>query len=944
MDEATSAGRSGSTRWVLSVLLLSLLPVGGLFTTSRIFFVRDLSFFFWSRHLWLRHTVFAGQVPWWDPHVASGQSAIADALNQLVMPVTLAVRLLPSDVVSFNLWVGLPLPVAALGTFVFLRRRFAPDRADAAAALGAAVFVLSGPVASMVNLPNLAWSVALMPWVLAADSVAWIAVAFGFQALCGEPVTWVATAALALVSALSDKNALARVGRVLAGLVLGALLASAQLVPTTLASVRAHRSALATPDFWSLHPLSLWETLAPHLFGDYYDAFLADLPWMVALNFGRDPFFYSIYVGPVVLLLACAGATRPRANGVWVAIAIVFTIAAMGGYTPLYPALRRLVPALMYFRFPVKYIVVAVFAVAVLAADGWRELPRVAGLTRRFTEWLPAAAGALIVAVTLALIALPATLTRISDALAIATHLKDPSAGAEAFARLAPPLALRAGGMLLAAAVLVILSRRRPYAWWLLAAVTCVDLAVTNGGLNPTIDAARLSPPAWFTRASGPSRVYIGGRVRGYMNTADPDAAQTWQIPAESTAVQGRMELNAQLPMAPSGWGVREALSYDLPRLWPTEYEATVRRFEEAGPDERDTFFRRTAVRWCVLPVARQAYAGQASWRVVADLPDWNMRVFECHPEASRLAFASAARDLDALFDSHLSDSDPAGQAHIVEDLPSLVTIDTTMSRPALLVLRDTYDPAWSAEVDGAPAPIVRANGIQRAVALGAGHHVVRFMYRPLDLRRGLTLSGAALLIIGIGVNRITGPGRTRRLLTRFPPRRADRGFTLIELMIVLAILAIVLAIAFAEYRNMRARGNEVSALSSLRSIAAAQAQFAMTCGNLRYAVALPALGQPVPTTGQPFLSPDLTEGETIEKSGYRLHMAGKPLNDAPPACNGASVAEGYAATADPLKPGLSGFLFYGVNADRVLYVDGQKSFKDDLPESGAAPHGQEVK
>jgi prepilin-type N-terminal cleavage/methylation domain-containing protein len=172
----------------------------------------------------------------------------------------------------------------------------------------------------------------------------------------------------------------------------------------------------------------------------------------------------------------------------------------------------------------------------------------------------------------------------------------------------------------------------------------------------------------------------------------------------------------------------------------------------------------------------------------------------------------------------------------------------------------------------------------------------------------------------------------------------SERGFTLIELMIVLAIIAVVLAIAFNEYRNMQARGNEASALSSMRSIAAAQAQFAMTCGNLKYAVSLPALGQPVPTTGEPFLSPDLTSAETIEKSGYAIHMAGKPLNDAQLACNNAAVADGYAATADPLRPGITGFYYYGVNTDRVLYSDEEKSYKDDLAETGGATHGQEVK
>ena len=89
---------------LLLLLALSIVPVRGVFTASRLFYIRDLSFFFWSRHLWLRHTLFSGQAPWWDPYVAGGQSAISDALNQLAMPIALAVRLLPSALVSFNLW------------------------------------------------------------------------------------------------------------------------------------------------------------------------------------------------------------------------------------------------------------------------------------------------------------------------------------------------------------------------------------------------------------------------------------------------------------------------------------------------------------------------------------------------------------------------------------------------------------------------------------------------------------------------------------------------------------------------------------------------------------------------------------------------------------------------------------------------------------------------
>jgi prepilin-type N-terminal cleavage/methylation domain-containing protein len=424
--------------------------------------------------------------------------------------------------------------------------------------------------------------------------------------------------------------------------------------------------------------------------------------------------------------------------------------------------------------------------------------------------------------------------------------------------------------------------------------------------------------------------VYIGGRVRGFMNREDPDAAKDWQVPAAATAVEGRMELNAQLPMAPSGWRVREALSYDLPYLWPAEYEATVRRFEQSGPTRREAFLRRAGVRWCVLPAGVER-----RWAAIAEVPSWNMRVFECGAGASRLAFTSSVRDLDALFDPALPDSEPLGEARLVEDAASLVTIEATVVHPAVLVLRDSYDPGWTAEVDGRAAPILRAEGIYRGVQLGPGRHLIRFSYRPRDFFPGLTVSVVSMLIVGF-----LGASNWRNR----PNRRRDGGFTLVELMITVAVLSIVLGIAFSHYRNLQARGNEASAISSLRSIAAAQWQFALTCGNMRYATTLPALGQPVPTTGEPFLSPDLTAAETIEKSGYRFHLASKALNDAPPACNGAPVGAGYAVAADPVKPGTSGVFYYGVNADRVIYMDEEKSYTEDLPETGAAPRGREVK
>ena len=58
---------------------------------------------------------------------------------------------------------------------------------------------------------------------------------------------------------------------------------------------------------------------------------------------------------------------------------------------------------------------------------------------------------------------------------------------------------------------------------------------------------------------------------------------------------------------------------------------------------------------------------------------------------------------------------------------------ELTTTSPGWLVINGTYDEGWTAMVDGTPSPVVRANGLVRAVQVPAGTHTVTLRYAPLD-------------------------------------------------------------------------------------------------------------------------------------------------------------------------------------------------------------------
>jgi hypothetical protein len=90
--------------------------------------------------------------------------------------------------------------------------------------------------------------------------------------------------------------------------------------------------------------------------------------------------------------------------------------------------------------------------------------------------------------------------------------------------------------------------------------------------------------------------------------------------------------------------------------------------------------------------------------------------------------------------------------AQFLEDGLNRVVIRAGLPADGYLVLLDTYNPDWHVDVDGAPAPLMRANAIFRAVHLTAGAHTVTFSYRPRNLYIGAGITALTALALALWI------------------------------------------------------------------------------------------------------------------------------------------------------------------------------------------------
>ena len=142
---------------------------------------------------------------------------------------------------------------------------------------------------------------------------------------------------------------------------------------------------------------------------------------------------------------------------------------------------------------------------------------------------------------------------------------------------------------------------------------------------------------------------------------------------------------------------------------------------------------------------------------------------------------------------------------------------------------------------------------------------------------------------------------------------RRPRGFSLIELLIVVAVILIIAAIAVPSFLRSRIRANETSAVASLRVINTAAVAYSITYSANGFPALLTNLGGATPCVTSSFtaclIDDNLAQGV---KSGYTFVWTG----------DGSVPSVAFGITSTPQVAGSSGQRMFCTDQSGVIHYD----------------------
>lgn len=735
----------------LPVLLYPDAVFGG-----EVFWAHDLRHHHHPWRAWAAWEWAAGRVPMWAPGVANGFPLMADGQTGVFYPVNVLLGWRTSPVRALTLSILLHTVWGALGAWWLCK---VLGRGNLASLVAAGGWTLSGFAVAHVTYAGMQ---AVASWVPAAVgsalllargggwrwAVAWAAIVAAMLT-AGHPQA----AVIGLLGAFWVFAWHARSWRPWLRAGLGALLGLGAASPQLLASLELSRHSAreggvdaAFAGMGSLPPWELLNAVLPRFWGFERPADIA-LTYVHkgSAYFGTGENYWEdcFYLGVPIALLALLGGLR-RGGRCWKGLALVSALLMLGRFTPVY-ALFRLLPGMDYFRFPVRFSMLLTLAVVVLAARAVDELVNghLDVLTHRYGRWLFWVLGLAVALAGLAHLALG----ELEESLrGVLLGVFSQRGGVERVEAILQGLAWNT-------------SLTSPGVWWPVTLALClggVVLAWTRGRLSRLglgsavlglvlVDGlvfGRDFNPTWSARATVIDSVTadIVTRETGLYRTATVDRVQPPSLDEEL--------LSSSLGLLV---GTRDVILLS-PLLLPRHESLLATVGLDVGMDHGPAKARDVVEHLPLVDMMGVRYLvsvhalGSARLEQLLDGP---VKVYR-NPMARKRAFlvgctieasdpASALETLTAIDPRRaavvegpgIPCGDPPGDVRIVSYGPQEVLLEASLVRPGLLVLADTWYPGWEAEVDGAPTEVLRTNVTFRGVRLDAGHHEVRFVYRP---------------------------------------------------------------------------------------------------------------------------------------------------------------------------------------------------------------------
>jgi len=715
----------------------------------------------------------AGRFSRWCPLLYNGMPLFSESQAGYLHPLKFLFYPWMETWKAFNLDTVLSVWLAGAGTYGWLRRHVGP----AGALTGAALFGVGGFTwahvvhTSMINaLASVPFAVWALEWSWASGAwrgVVLGAIAIACQVFAGHLQDVILSSGLLAAYGIfraatcgSNLERRAVLARTFGTIGLGIALSAVQWIPSKELLDRSPRAGGLTYDeltFASWSP-ELIPTIALR---EAYGTRARDTDWMD----GYYPYHeMDTYLGLIGLALAVVGAAgagaRDRWATFWALLAITSGLLMLGRFTFVFDYAHK-IPIVGSSREPVRFHLWASLAVAALAGLGVERLQRPGVVSLR---------AAIVLVVLILVISAPILVYVYEPVWTDPNRWSKPEhlarfrwLGRELLTSTARTGLLVALGFALAwraSRTSDSTSRRKLAAC--LPVVVLVDLLGAHAYDAPTVDPAYwTSPPEIVARLKADPtfiRVFaVGDRSAGEPGFASEPIdflrvrdTLNWSLPA----AWGLASSKGETPMIP-----RRILNYTDNVLYKSgRFDLDSVSHVVVGRLQRARFTPNTPVGDAFLHVNKGALPRAR----LAGKP-----YYAVDGAAAGAAMARLGRELYG----RLVVEDPSrplspaaevdGAARITTDLPEQVVIDVDARTPAYLFLADTFDPGWSATVDGKPAPIVPADAAFRAVYLDEGTHTVEFRYRPAGFAAGLSITavGSILAVVLLAVSGRLGVG-----------------------------------------------------------------------------------------------------------------------------------------------------------------------------------------